>query len=135
MTLNAWRNWTFSDECSVELDCSEGVTRFIIRRNQRYDPEFIAGKKQQGGVRKPRVAIFSTSKPHNQTSKPHNLTSKPHNLTSQPNTASIHSITFYGQFKEWSPWEFIHLSSSAVFANISIYTCLLTIVVKKGTAR
>jgi transposase len=39
MDLEAWKRWSFSDESSVELDCSEGIKRFIIKRNQRLEPE------------------------------------------------------------------------------------------------
>ena len=49
MTLEDWKNWTFSDESTIELDCAEGTKRFLIKRNQRYDPQFIQGKRQQGG--------------------------------------------------------------------------------------
>jgi hypothetical protein len=47
--LEDWKNWTFSDESTIELDCAEGTKRFLIKRNQRYDPQFIQGKRQQGG--------------------------------------------------------------------------------------
>jgi hypothetical protein len=30
----------------VDLDCAEGNARFLITRNQRLEPEFVAGKKQ-----------------------------------------------------------------------------------------
>ena len=40
MDVNQWKRWTFSDESTVELDCSEGVKRYIINRNQRLEPEF-----------------------------------------------------------------------------------------------
>ena len=44
-----WKTWTFSDESMIELDCAEGVQRFLITPQQRYMPEFVIGKKQQGG--------------------------------------------------------------------------------------
>jgi hypothetical protein len=47
--LNAWKRWTFSDECSVELDCQNGNQRYLITRNQRYDPTFVRGVRQMGG--------------------------------------------------------------------------------------
>ena len=47
--LNAWKRWTFSDESSIELDCQNGSQRYLIKRNQRYDPEFVRGVRQMGG--------------------------------------------------------------------------------------
>lgn len=47
--MEDWQRWTFSDECSIELDCAEGIQRFIIRRDQRYNREFVTGKRQAGG--------------------------------------------------------------------------------------
>ena len=49
MSLEDWKNWTFSDESTIELDCAEGTKRFLITRNQRHEPQFIQGKRQQGG--------------------------------------------------------------------------------------
>lgn len=49
LDLDAWKGWSFSDESSVELDCCEGVQRVVINRGQRYEPRFLAGKRQNGG--------------------------------------------------------------------------------------
>lgn len=48
-TMSDWKHWTFSDESMVDLDCSEGVQRFLITQSQRLEPQFIAGKKTMGG--------------------------------------------------------------------------------------
>jgi transposase len=48
-SVRDWKRWTFSDECSVHLDCAEGNRRFIIKRSDRFKPDFVVGKKQQGG--------------------------------------------------------------------------------------
>jgi transposase len=48
-TLQFWRNWTFSDECSVWLDCSEGIRRVVIERKDRHLTENCIGRKQGGG--------------------------------------------------------------------------------------
>jgi transposase len=48
-TVEDWTGWSFSDESSVHLDCSEGIRRFIIHRHQRLDPQFVVGKRVQGG--------------------------------------------------------------------------------------
>lgn len=47
--LSFWRNWTFSDECSVWLDCSEGIRRVVIERKDRHETEHCIGRKQCGG--------------------------------------------------------------------------------------
>ena len=47
--LNYWKTWTFSDESSFWLDCSKGQRRIVIRRNERYLPRNVVGKKQGGG--------------------------------------------------------------------------------------
>ena len=47
--LNAWKRWTFSDESSIELDCQNGSQRYLIKRSQRYDKEFVRGVRQMGG--------------------------------------------------------------------------------------
>ena len=31
-SLIDWKAWTFSDECSAELDYSEGIQRFLIKK-------------------------------------------------------------------------------------------------------
>ncbi len=49
LTLNDWTNWAFSDESMIELDCAEGTKRFLITPSQRLEPQFVHGKKQQGG--------------------------------------------------------------------------------------
>lgn len=48
--LREWTRWTFSDECSVELDCSEGIQRFLITKSQRYEPQFINDNGRGVGV-------------------------------------------------------------------------------------
>jgi transposase len=48
-SVEDWKRWSFSDESSVELDCSEGIKRFIIERSQRLEPEFIQRNRQMGG--------------------------------------------------------------------------------------
>jgi len=49
MTLEDWKKWTFSDECSVSLDCSEGIKRVVIERKDRHLAANCIGRKQQGG--------------------------------------------------------------------------------------
>ena len=48
-SLNAWKSWTFSDECSVEPDCAEGVKRYLIRPERRYELDFVTKERQSGG--------------------------------------------------------------------------------------
>lgn len=48
-TLDDWKLWTFSDESTIELDCSEGVQRVICYPEDRLLPENVIGKKQMGG--------------------------------------------------------------------------------------
>jgi transposase len=48
-TVEDWQNWSFSDESTIELDCAEGRIRYIMKRNERYSPKFVLGKKQAGG--------------------------------------------------------------------------------------
>jgi hypothetical protein len=38
-----WKAWTFSDESSFHLECSKGVQRIMIRKNERYLPRNVAG--------------------------------------------------------------------------------------------
>ena len=47
--LEYWKSWTFSDESSFHLDCSKGVKRIVIRKNERYLPNNVQGKSQAGG--------------------------------------------------------------------------------------
>jgi hypothetical protein len=42
---------TFSDESSIQLDCQNESQRYLIKRNQRYNPEFVRGVRQMGGGR------------------------------------------------------------------------------------
>ena len=43
LTVEDWTRWTFSDECSVHLDCAEGIQRFLITKEQRFDPFLSPG--------------------------------------------------------------------------------------------
>ena len=47
-TIEDWKGWMFSDECSVELDCQNGQQRYLINRNHRYNAEFVRGVRQNG---------------------------------------------------------------------------------------
>lgn len=42
-------DWAFSDECSIELDCTEGARRVIVERVKRHDTQYCAGRSQNGG--------------------------------------------------------------------------------------
>lgn len=48
-TLEDWKRWSFSDECSISLDCSEGVRRVVIERKDRHSTANCIGRKQNGG--------------------------------------------------------------------------------------
>jgi transposase len=47
-TLSDWKTWTFSDECSFSLDCSEGVRRVVINPKDRHNADNCIGRKQLG---------------------------------------------------------------------------------------
>jgi transposase len=47
--VDYWKTWTFSDESSFHLDCAKGISRVIIRKNERYLLKNVQGTRQQGG--------------------------------------------------------------------------------------
>ena len=48
-SLEDWKGWMFSDECSVELDYQNGQQRYLINRKDRNNREYVRGVRQNGG--------------------------------------------------------------------------------------
>lgn len=46
-----WQKWIFSDECSVQYDCTEGLVRMWLMPSEKYGPQAVRGTLQQGGGR------------------------------------------------------------------------------------